>query len=273
VPSGGGSPSFIAVNDSLLMVAFTSGFPGGVSTALYSCNPTNCMATLTAWFSGFDGYVTCDITQQRCFAQDFNTGALLLSTAGSRTPQPFPNAVNQVSIALANTANGGPALTTAAGFLYSAGATGAAGSPILERVPEDGSTSAVTRLANQGSTFGSVRPPLVVTSSRVFFAGTPSGLFSPMFVYTVPLPLGAGNSPASLFSGSTDFSGGTYFADDNAAFWFDTQLQQLVTCPSSGCVGAPKAIASGASTFLTSDGQALYWIGQPGGSSIIKLAR
>jgi gamma-glutamyltranspeptidase len=94
-----------------------------------------------------------------------------------------------------------------------------------------------------------------------------------MFVYTVPLPLGAGNSPASLFSGSTDFSGGTYFADDNAAFWFDTQLQQLVTCPSSGCVGAPKAIASGASTFLTSDGQALYWIGQPGGSSIIKLAR
>jgi hypothetical protein len=75
-------------------------------------------------------------------------------------------------------------------------------------------------------------------------------------------------------SRSTSFSGGAFYADDNGVFWFDVQRQQLVTCPPSGCTGTPRALASSANgASLTSDGQALYWIGGGGVSSIIKLAR
>jgi hypothetical protein len=256
------------------MFAETFSTFGGVQTSLYSCNPANCMATLSTWYTGFNGNVTCDLSQQRCFTQDGN-GLLYLSTATSKAPAPFPSSANQVNIALANTGAGGISLTAAGGFLYSAGGPNGGSAPfVLERIPEDGSTSVVTRLANMGAGADAVRPPVYVTSTRAYFTVDTTNVFGPAFIFTVTLPLGNGNNPAPMFAGSTDFEGGTYYADANGVYWFDTTAQQLVTCPANGCTGSPTPVASGTSGVVTSDGQALYWVVAVNGmSNIMKLAR
>ena len=264
-------------NDTLLFGQSGYTGQGGTGLNVFSCTPTNCAGTQQAWFNAGSSSVACDPAAQECFVstyQDQMTATIQFAkqgTASQTSPQNFSPVLT--------TANGG--LAAAGGYLYIAG-TGPAGNltpiAILQRVLETG-TGAISLLANLGPVTGNVQldTPLTVTSTRVYLFGidsTPqSGLIS------IPLPNGFGNSAPPFLVGTTlSLSAPQEGAwGDDTAIYFINAAQQWVTCPASGCTGAPTVLAdaSSSSGLLVGDAQAIYWINAlaGSGSAVMKLAR
>jgi hypothetical protein len=264
-------------NDTLLFGS--SGYigQGGTGLNVFSCNPSNCAATQQAWFnfSGGTG-MTCDPATQECFVstyQDQMTATIQFAKQGT-TSQTSPQNFSPVL----TMANGG--LAAGGGYLYVAG-TGASNNlqpiAILQRVLETGAGS-ISVLGNLGSTSGGAQfeAPLGITSTRVYLFGIDN---TPLYgIFSIPLPNGYGNSAPPFLAGTTlslsnSLSGAW---GDDTAIYFINAAEQWVTCPASGCTGAPTVLAdaSASSGLIVGDAQAIYWVNQGGaGNTLVKLAR
>ena len=177
----------------------------------------------------------------------------------------------------------GPVAT--GGYLYMAGVYGVNPNPsyaVLQRVTEDG-TSGVSTLANLGLAAQFALSPLGVTGTRVYVLGANIGSNTTGLI-SVSLPNGVGNSAPPFLAGTTMSSNNWIAAwGDDTAIYFANTAEQWVTCPASGCTGAPTVMsdASTALHYLVGDAQAIYWIntrsdsttGFTIGFSVMKVAR
>jgi len=280
-PSGNNVTGFLGANDSVLFAETGYNSPGGSSSMILSCNPTNCASTQQTWYTSNGGVTTCDPATQECFL--FEAGATATSvqyakqgTASQTSPQDFSPVLN---LAL-----GSPG--TAGGYLYATGNFGVNPNPtysVVQRVLEDGSGT-ISTLANLGlSSQYALDYTLIVTGTRVYVAGSDinantTGLIS------LSLPNGVGNSAPTYLPGTTISSNNWIAAwGDDTAIYFANAAGQWVTCPASGCTGSPTILAdaSAALAYLVGDAQAIYWLnttsdptsGFATGFSLMKLAR
>jgi hypothetical protein len=263
---------FAGATADLLIWEPSGGGVAGRTSTVYSCNPTNCAATLVPWFSTHNGVVTCDVAAQKCFAQNELSTSVMYATAAA--PQSLLSFAPDLQMPLG-------ALETADGYLYGVGGESVQNHYVLERVLEDTSISKV-RLADgsvprAGGTAVSIAGPIRVTTDSVFVIAPttlPAGTFSSM--YSTALPQGAGNQAPLGFNGSPLAYSNAYWADDVGVVWIDTS-RGLVTCPVSGCGPAgPETLATVSSDFvdLTADAQAVYWItSDTGPQQLMKVAR
>jgi hypothetical protein len=279
--SGNNVTGFLGANDTVVFAETGYNSPGGKSTTILSCNPTNCASTQQPWYASNGGVTTCDPAAQECFL--FEAGATATSVqyakqgmASQTSPQDFSPVLN---LAL-----GFPA--TAGGYLCATGNFGVNPNPtysVVQRVLEDGS-GGISTLANLGlSSQYALDYTLVVTGTRLYVAGSDinantTGLIS------LSLPNGVGNSAPAYLAGTTMSSNNWIAAwGDDTAIYFANSAAQWVTCPASGCTGTPTVLtdASAALSYLVGDAQAIYWLnatsdptsGFATGFSLMKLAR
>jgi hypothetical protein len=279
---GNNKTGFLGGNDTILFSE--TGYnnsPGGNASTIISCNPGDCTSTQSNWYTLSDSLTACDPSAQECFvgSSSGNNSAYRYAKQGTpsqTSPQSFSPPVNMASGLFPTAANG--SLYVAGPYEVNANETDV----VLQRVSEDG-TGGVSTLANLGP-YGQYAfdGPIVITSTRAYLMGgnttsNTSGLIA------VPLPNGVGNSAPSFLPGTTMSSNSWMAAwGDDTAIYFASVAQQWVSCPASGCSGAPTVLAdaSTALPYLVGDGQAIYWInrttdstGHTTGFSLMKVAR
>jgi hypothetical protein len=244
---------YLAASDTLLVTQYGFNNPGGSTLTTFSCTPTSCASTKQNWFTDTQAPTVCDLAVQECFTElgsQFTIQHATFGTPSQTTPADYNPLLNS---------NGNSVQWAAGGFLYIANTpAGASTSSILERMPEDG-TGRLATLANVGA--GNFLGVASLTSSQVFLVASLDN-FATTGMMSVPLPNGLSGTPSYL--AGTSLAGNGWIAGwgDDAGIYFGTAAAQWVTCPASGCTGAPKVVgdASHSAPLLVGDAQSVYWV-------------
>jgi hypothetical protein len=244
---------YLAASDTLLVTQYGFNNPGGSTLTTFSCTPTSCSSTKQNWFTDTQAPTVCDLAVQECFTElgsQFTIQHATFGTPSQTTPADYNPLLNS---------NGNSVQWAAGGFLYIANTpAGASTSSILERMPEDG-TGRLATLANVGA--GNFLGVASLTSSQVFLVASLDN-FATTGMMSVPLPNGLSGTPSYL--AGTSLAGNGWIAGwgDDAGIYFGTAAAQWVTCPASGCTGAPKVVgdASHSAPLLVGDAQSVYWV-------------
>jgi hypothetical protein len=251
--AGNNLGGYLAASDTLLVSQYGFNNPGGSTTTFFSCNPASCMSTTQTWFTDTQAPTVCDLAAQECFTQlgsQFTIQHATLGTPSQTTPSDYNPIINS---------NANSVQWAQGGYLYIASTPGGASTTsILGRMPEDG-TGRLATLANVGT--GNYLGVASVTSTQVFLIASLDS-FATTGMMSVPIPGGLSGAPALL--PGTALAGNGWIAGwgDDAGIYFGTAAATWVTCPASGCTGAPKVVgdASHSAPMLVGDAQAVYWV-------------
>jgi hypothetical protein len=244
---------YLAASDTLLVTQYGFNNPGGSTTTFFSCTPTNCTSTKQNWFTDTQAPTVCDLAVQECFTQLGSQSTIQHATFGTAS-QTTPADYNPLLGSSGNSVQ-----WATAGYLYiTSTPAGQSTTSILGRMPEDG-TGRLATLANVGA--GNYLGVVNVTTTQVYLVASLDA-FTTTGMMSVPIPGGLSGTPALL--AGTSLAGNGWIAGwgDDAGIYFGTAAATWVTCPATGCTGAPKVVgdASHSAPLLVGDAQAVYWV-------------